>query len=320
MLVNVPDRLIRPAVQRHHVIAFLTDGRPVGASILKALRPHQWVKNALCLVPPIAAGDYAARTWGGVLVMAAAFCLVASATYLLNDMADLAADRAHPRKCRRPFASGDAPIAAGLVLAPTLLVAGAVLGGLAGGLGILIVYCVTSVAYSFWLKGRPLVDVFVLAGLYTIRLFGGGEASGHPVSLWLLGFASFLFLSLAFIKRVAELQLLATSGARDAAGRGYTVDDLPILQIFGCAATFTSTIVLSLYVQSDTASHVYGHPAMLWGCIPLLLLWQCRMWLATARGRMRDDPVVFAAGDWMTWAVFAGVVLLVAAAWLPALP
>jgi 4-hydroxybenzoate polyprenyltransferase len=170
-----------------------------------------------------------------------------------------------------------------------------------------------------WLKERPLVDVFVLAGLYTIRLFGGGEASGHPVSLWLLGFSSFLFLSLAFIKRVSELQrLLATGSGTRPKRRGYSVDDSAMLQMFGCASTFASAIVLSLYVQSDIAARAYSHPAMLWGSIPLLLFWQCRLWLSTTRGHMHDDPIVYAARDWVSWTVFACLLGLAAAALLPA--
>jgi 4-hydroxybenzoate polyprenyltransferase len=288
------------------------------------MQPYQWVKNALCLVPPVAATDFQSLTsWAGALLVAVAFCLVASAIYLVNDISDLAADRAHPRKRRRPFASGALPLAAGLVLSPLLLLAGGVLAWSAGALAPVLIYVVLSLAYNIWLKEQPLIDVFVLSALYTIRLFGGGEASGHPVSLWLLGFSSFLFLSLAFIKRVSELQAMRVAGV-GAGGRpvrrGYMVEDLAILQVCGCAATFSSAIVLALYVQSAAASLAYANPAMLFAVIPLLLFWQCRLWLSTARGYMHDDPIVYAARDWVSWAVFGSLAAAVAAALIGSVP
>jgi 4-hydroxybenzoate polyprenyltransferase len=196
-----------------------------------------------------------------------------------------------------------------------------VLGWAGGTLAALAIYVVSSLSYNIWLKQQPLVDVFVLAGLYTIRLFGGGEASGHPVSLWLLGFSSFLFLSLAFVKRTSELQRLpAADGGTMPLRRGYMVEDIVILKIFGCASTFASAIVLSLYVQSDIASRAYNHPDMLWGTVPLLLFWQCRLWLSTSRGYMHDDPIVYAARDWVSWVVFVGLVVIAGSAWLPSIP
>jgi 4-hydroxybenzoate polyprenyltransferase len=172
-----------------------------------------------------------------------------------------------------------------------------------------------------WLKEQPLVDVFMLAFLYTIRMVGGGVASGHEVSLWLLGFSSFLFLSLALVKRVSELARHAARGTQGfIARRGYMTEDAAILQMFGCAATFASAIVLSLYVQSDVAAQAYRRPDVLWGAIPLLLFWQCRLWLSTARGYMHDDPIVYAARDWVSWAVFGCLGLVVMLALLPVWP
>jgi 4-hydroxybenzoate polyprenyltransferase len=273
----------------------------------------------LCLVPPLAASDFTdSHAWAGALTIALAFCLVASGIYLLNDISDLAADRSHPRKSRRPFASGDLPVAVGVTLSSALLLTGTLMGWIGGALAPLMAYLAGSLAYTMWLKEKPLVDVFILAALYTIRLFGGGEASGHPVSLWLLGFSSFLFLSLALIKRVSELQRLeAAGGERHPKRRGYVVEDAPLLQMFGSCATFASALVLSLYVQSDIASRAYSHPAMLWGSIPLLLFWQCRLWLATARGHMHDDPIIYAARDPVSWMVLACLVGVAGAACLP---
>jgi 4-hydroxybenzoate polyprenyltransferase/phosphoserine phosphatase len=324
LLANPSRAVLRRARSEHRVAAVLDDGGEALHAALRAMRPYQWVKNALCLVPPVAATDFQSLTsWAGALLVAVAFCLVASAIYLVNDISDLAADRAHPRKRRRPFASGALPLAAGLVLSPLLLLAGGVLAWSAGALAPVLIYVVLSLAYNIWLKEQPLIDVFVLSALYTIRLFGGGEASGHPVSLWLLGFSSFLFLSLAFIKRVSELQAMRVAGV-GAGGRpvrrGYMVEDLAILQVCGCAATFSSAIVLALYVQSAAASLAYANPAMLFAVIPLLLFWQCRLWLSTARGYMHDDPIVYAARDWVSWAVFGSLAAAVAAALIGSVP
>ncbi|HUD61973.1 MAG TPA: UbiA family prenyltransferase, partial [Acetobacteraceae bacterium] len=258
------------------------------------------------------------EAWRHSLAIMAAFCATASAIYLLNDLSDLAADRAHPRKRLRPFASGALPLVTGFAMVPALFLIGAWLGVASGAWFALALYAVMSIAYTVRLKEQPLIDVFILAALYTIRLFAGGEASGHPVSMWLLGFSSFLFLSLALVKRVSELYRLQTTALEKTERRGYSVQDLAMLQMFGSAATFASVVVLSLYVQSDTALLAYKRPWMLWGVIPLLLFWQCRLWLSTSRGYMNDDPIVYAARDWVSWLVFAGVAAVAVAAWLPA--
>jgi 4-hydroxybenzoate polyprenyltransferase len=174
---------------------------------------------------------------------------------------------------------------------------------------IIVIYTLLSSTYSAKLKEFPLVDVFILASLYTIRVLAGGLAGGHPVSLWLLGFSCFLFLSLGFVKRVAELQPLLDQGKRYAARRGYEAGDVGILCTMGVAASFASGLIMVLYVQSVTASGLYSNPLVLWAIVPLLLFWQCRLWLSTARGYMHDDPIVYAARDWVSWLV--GIMLVV---------
>ncbi len=318
LVVNAPASVSRSAARRHRVVAAIDDGASRMRAVLSALRPYQWVKNLITLVPLLAAGDVANFAgWRHSLAIMAAFCATASAVYVLNDLSDLAADRAHPRKRQRPFASGALSLATGLAMVPVLLLIGAWLGVASGAWFALASYAALSLAYSMRLKEMPLIDVFILAALYTIRLFGGGEASGHSVSMWLLGFSSFLFLSLALVKRVSELHRLQLAAQRRTERRDYTIEDLAVLQMFGCAASFASAVVLSLYVQSDTALRAYARPWMLWGVIPLLLFWQCRLWLSTSRGYMDDDPIAYAARDWVSWLVFAGVVGVVAAAWLP---
>src|SRR5579862_3469535 len=282
--------------------------------LLRAMRPHQWVKNLLVFVPLVAAraiGDLAG--WGEAVAMFVAFCCTASGIYLINDLLDLAADRRHPNKCRRPFASGALPLQIGLVAAPLLMLAGLGLSAAVGAWPFLLVYALTSCVYSLWLKSHALVDVFLLAALYGMRLMAGGIATGYHVSLWLLAFSSFLFLGLAMVKRVAELMTLPPGSLHAAAGRGYRAEDRQMMQLMGVAASFVASLVLALYVQNELVSALDRRPTFSWIIVPLVLFWQCRVWLATSRGEMNDDPIVFAARDWVSWVVAAccfGVLLL----------
>ena len=315
---NSGTAVARSVLKRYPKAVVLGQRRGSIVPLIRALRPHQWVKNLFVLVPLFTSGAFGdLGAWVRSLEAMAAFCAVASAIYLLNDLSDLAADRAHPRKRLRPFASGDLRISAGLAAVPFLALLGAGLAALSGAALAIALYSAMSLAYTMRLKEQPLVDVFILAGLYTLRLFGGGEASGHMVSLWLLGFSSFVFLALALVKRVSELLRIQSANVRRIARRGYEVQDLFILQAFGSAATFASAVVLSLYIQSNTAETIYRRPAMLWALVPLFLFWQCRLWLSTARGYMHDDPIVYAARDWVSWIVFACVVLVALAAQVP---
>lgn len=278
------------------------------ATFIRALRPHQWSKNLLVFVPLLAAGTLADGSgWLSALVMFAAFCCAASGIYLVNDLTDLAADRRHPRKRRRPFASGDLSVVYGVVAAPLLIAAGAMLALRCSGSAAAIVglYALLSLLYSLELKEKPLVDVFGLAALYSIRLFGGGIASNHPVSLWLMMFSSFLFLSLACTKRDAEM---ISGRERRLRRRGYRAGDRRMLEMMGVGASFVSSLVLGLYIQSDGNAGQWSHPQWLWATIPLLLFWLCRLWLATTRGYMLDDPIVYASRDWVS----RGVVVLLA--------
>lgn len=321
IVVAAPKRVSAAAAAEAPVMHAMGRQDSVVRGLIRALRPYQWVKNLLVFVPLICAAVFdRLGGWTAALECFVGFCAIASAIYLINDISDLASDRAHPRKSRRPFARGAVPISLGLALVPVLLGIGFALAWDSDAARDLALYAGFSLAYNLKLKEMPLVDVFVLAALYTVRLFAGGEASGYPVSLWLLGFSSFMFLSLAFIKRVSELQLVQKEQRRVNGRRGYMTQDLSALEMMGYASSFTSAVVLTLYVQSDTASRYYAHAKLLWGIVPLMLFWQCRLWLSTARGYMHDDPIVYAARDWVSWVVFAALVLLVACAWyLPVL-
>jgi 4-hydroxybenzoate polyprenyltransferase len=309
VLVNASSHVQHAASQHSRIERIIARARPIGPRLLtRALRPHQWSKNTLCLIPMLASGSIEPRAWLAAVGTMVAFSATASAIYVLNDMSDLDADRAHPRKIRRPFASGDLPVAWGVVLAPVLLLLGAMFGWASGVIPVLVTYATLSMAYTLWLKELPLVDVFVLAALYTLRVVAGGAATEHFVSLWLLGFSGFLFLSLALIKRASELQRLHLANKTRTVRRGYMVEDLAFLQQIGCASAFASAIVLSLYVQSEAATRIYRLPEALWCAVPLLLFWQCRLWLATSRGYMHDDPIVYASKDLASWITLAGLI------------
>ena len=277
-------------------------------SIIKAMRPYQWVKNLLVFVPIITAGAFfEIQAWRKALLMFIAFSLTASGAYLMNGVIDVTADRQHPRKRKRPFASGDLSLTTGLLLTPLLLGAGLAFGLAAGGALYILVYAAMTFLYSLTLKHYPLIDLFALSSLYSVRLFAGGEVSSHEVSFWLLGFSSFLFLSLAGVKRVAELR------STKKASRGYEAGDRDLLQIIGVGSSLVSANLLALYVQSDTVAKHYANPRILWATVPLLLLWQCRLWLSTTREYMLDDPIVYAAKDWVSWLIGLALALVLAA-------
>lgn len=316
VLVNVRKDVAAKVARIVPVERRFDDSRPKLKALLSAFRPHQWSKNLLVAVPVLTGAHNLldAAVWTKAAAAFAAFSLVASALYVVNDILDIAADRAHPKKRHRPFASGALSVPTGLAAAFGLLLAGGVLGAAFGILPPLTLYGLAAAAYSFMLKEQPLVDVFTLAALYTLRLFAGGLATGYHVSLWLLGFSGFFFLGLAFLKRVEEMVSLARRGGTAAARRGYKPQDKDILQLFGCCSAFISALVLVLYVESATAVANYSRPELMWGAVPLILFWQCRLWLSTARGYMHEDPIVYAARDWVSWIVGGCLVLLIVSA------
>lgn len=266
----------------------------------RVLRIHQWLKNVLLFVPLIAAHQVTDPAALATLALAfIAFSLGASGVYVLNDMLDLESDRQHPTKRNRPFASGAVPIKYGTLLAPLCVMSGL---GLAAAVNApffawMVIYLLLTTLYSFKLKRYVLVDCFALAGLYTLRIVAGAAAVSILLSFWLLAFAIFLFLSLAFVKRYAELQVQAAHGRAGAHGRGYTVADAPLVQLLGIGAGYASVVVLALYLQGETVLTLYPAPLFLWGAIPLMLFWVSWVWLKAHRGEMHEDPIVFAVRD-----------------------
>lgn len=275
------------------------EGGDFGAWIA-ALRLHQWLKNLLVFLPLLASHRFlepAALTKAAMAFLA--FGLCASGVYVLNDLLDMSADRAHPRKRFRPFAAGRLPLLQGLIAAPLLALCGFAIALWCAPLFalVLLAYYATTLAYSLRLKRIPMLDVVVLSGLYSVRIIGGAAAISSGLSFWLLAFSMFLFLSLAILKRYIELLTILDKGDRRASGRGYDVDDLPLLQSLGGASGYIAVMVLALYINSPESLALYSRPQMLWLLCPLLLYWVSRVWIVAHRGAMDDDPVVFAATD-----------------------
>jgi len=311
VVVDRTGGLIRRAASVAPIEASFSTHQTAWPALVRALRPHQWLKNLLVFVPIFTAHALGeGKSWLMAALTFVAFCATASAIYLVNDAVDVQADRRHPRKSRRPFASGDLPFGVGLGASALLLGLGLGVGAAAGVALVVAAYAAMSLAYSAKLKEMPLADVFMLAALYTIRLFGGGVATGHELSLWLLAYSGFLFLGLAMLKRVTELRAEGANDSGASGRRGYTPADAQILQIFGCASSFCSSLVLALFVQREATAAQYASPILLWATVPLMLFWQCRLWLSTARGYMHDDPIVYAARDWVSWTVGATVLAL----------
>lgn len=286
---------------------------------VKALRLHQWLKNALVFVPLVLAHKiFEIDALAMAAVAFVAFGLAASSVYVLNDLADLAEDRRHPTKRRRPFAAGDIPLLHGLVMVPALLAAAFALSLALLPLafsGVLVVYLAATVAYSFYLKRTMLFDVLTLAGLYTLRIVAGSAALAIPRSFWLLAFSVFLFFSLALVKRYVELRDMGETAKSGERGRGYRGVDLETLSQFGITSGMLAVLVLALYIDSGASKALYRTPELIWLLCPLMLYLVCRFWILARRGEMHEDPIVFAIRDWRSQLIVAaGAVLLLAAA------
>jgi len=271
-------------------------------TLFKALRIHQWAKNALIFVPLLASHQLLQldKIADGLLAFIT-FGLCASSVYLLNDLLDVQDDRHHQTKCNRPFASGTLSIKTGVILFPFLLISsfvGAYFWLPVNFLFALIIYYALTVLYSFSLKRMVIIDVIVLALLYTMRMIAGTFALEVELTFWMLAFSMFIFLSLALVKRYTELSEARSAGNPEKArGRGYYPDDLEMISSLGAAAGYISVMVLALYIQDEATISLYKQPQFIWLACPILLFWISRIWLLAHRGQMHDDPVVFAIKD-----------------------
>lgn len=307
-LLVKPSRSLLALASVNGNVAHVFSEAPISIkTILRALRVHQWTKNVLLVVPLLSAHLVLdSQAWTGAFVAFLAFSLVASATYLVNDLVDLQSDRVHPKKRFRPLASGRLPIPVGIMMGALLGVLGLTLAQVllpAGFVAYLGIYTALTLAYSLDLKRRLLVDVLTLAVLYTLRILAGGAAIGVLVSEWLLMFSLFIFLSLAFLKRAIELH--GAVGGKRVSGRGYSPVDLETVRTIGVSSGLISVLILSLYINSPAVSQLYRSPQMLWFICPLLIYWISRIWFLAARSEIHHDPVVFALLDWRSYIVGA---------------
>jgi 4-hydroxybenzoate polyprenyltransferase len=287
-------------------------------AIRRSLRLHQWVKNALVFIPLILGGEVLDPTaWLHAAIGFVAIGLLASATYIVNDLWDLADDRQHWSKKRRPLASGELSIAFGFGLVGVASVGAFALGTAvgAGAAAVLALYLALSLAYSFRLKREPIIDVLVLATLLTMRLALGVVVVGAALSPWLTVFSMFIFLSLSLAKRHTEIARMAEHGRERTLGRGYRASDAPLVLAIGISTMMATVLVLVIYVIDDAfPTGFYRHPDMLWGFPVIIFLFLARIWLLCHRGELHDDPVAFALKDRTSLLHGAAVVALFAAA------
>lgn len=325
VLVNVSPVVRRTAAATSEVVREFSAKPQYLMKLLKAMRPHQWLKNLLLFLPLILShqiGD--PQLLVQTLLGFVAFSFCASSVYLLNDLLDLSSDRQHPNKRLRPFAAGELPIWHGVIAMLALLVMAIAIAAMLPKffIWVLGIYYVSTMAYSLWLKRASLIDGLVLAGLYTLRLIAGAAAISVAPTFWLLAFSIFLFLSLALIKRYSELQLLHADGQEHLVGRAYKSVDTETLAQLGSSSGYLAVLVLALYINSDKVADMYARPEALWILCPIMLYWISRMWLLTRRGVMHDDPVVFTIRDIRTWwlALFALIAYGTATYWLQVRP
>jgi 4-hydroxybenzoate polyprenyltransferase/phosphoserine phosphatase len=314
--VGPSARLARMLKATNSNAEYWPEPRPSPMTWLSLLRVHQFVKNVLVFVPLVTAHKFEPAAMVTATIAAIAFCLCASAVYVLNDLVDLNADRVHPVKRHRPLASGAISAGHGVLAIPMLL-------GLAGALavavswsflGVLSIYFVLSTAYTLILKRKMLVDVIVLAMLYAVRVIGGAVAIDVVVSEWLFAFSLFIFAALALIKRYVELAMRLDADLPDPSNRNYRSSDLSIVGTLAAAAGFNAVTIFALYISSDAIHRLYARPQILWLICPILMYWIARMLLLAHRRLVIDDPIAFALRDWnsVVAAICMAVVLIAA--------
>jgi 4-hydroxybenzoate polyprenyltransferase len=289
----------------------------LAADYLKPLRLQHWLKNLLVFVPLFAAHRFDEIGLLGKLAVAfLSFGCFASAGYLINDLLDLASDRHHPAKRLRPFAAGDLPLGYAFAMIPALAVLGlaSALTVSAPFVEVVLSYFALSLTYSLRLKRIVVLDVIVLAGLYSMRILAGAAAVAIWPSEWLLAFSTFFFFSLALVKRYSELVIMREIDGDHARARSYELDDAELLAAMGVASGFLSVLVLALYINSEEAQALYLRYEWIWFLCPLLLYWIGRVWLIAHRGQMPDDPLVFATRDRTSYILILLMLALVALA------
>lgn len=317
-LVHPTPRLLRRVGKVTTVGRVFISTEKKWTALLRSLRPHHWFKNILLFVPLITSHRInEPELLSRAFIAFVSFSLCASCSYIINDLLDLPADLQHPRKKLRPFASGSLSLRIGVLLSLVLFVAGFTLSIAILHVTftlILALYILLTITYSLFLKEIAILDVLVLAGLYAIRILAGGVVVDVYITTWLVGFAIFIFLSLAFVKRYTELLLMQSEGRNALEGRGYIVRDIEIIQVVGPVSGYLSVLVLALYINSREVVLLYQHPWVLWFLGPCFLYWITRIWLIAHRGQMHDDPLIFAIKDKASYVLGILVIAILMAA------
>ena len=302
-LVTSDRSTITQAKQISSVESFIPSDRAGLTTFLRMIRVHQWLKNLLILVPLLAAHKLTSVGSVGIAALGfLAFSFCASSVYVLNDLLDLESDRQHVRKRNRPIAAGTIGVDQALIVGLLLLITATLLALRVSALFALTlgIYFAMTLAYSLRLKRQVIVDVMLLAALYTIRIVAGAVATAVVPSFWLLALSMFLFLSLAVVKRYSEMLVTLSQEKKYAAGRGYSVADMPVLLSLGVSAGIAAIVVLALYINDPSTGKLYPATIWLWPVPTLMLYWISRVWMKAHRGEMHDDPVLFAMRDWQS--------------------
>jgi len=319
---NIKERTIADSKANYKSTSFQISQQPGYFRILtRALRISQWVKNLLIFLPFLLAHKILHWPNAKTLISAClSLCFCTSAMYIVNDIADIKADRRHPVKRYRPIANGDLRISSGIRLSLGSLVMSLVIAGFflkPTFLIIPVLYCICSLLYSFKMKKLLLADILTLATLYTLRIYAGGFVLDIPISNWLLAFSLCFFMSLALLKRYSELHQVGSYLNSCNNNRYYKREDRNVVQIMGVGMGLLSVLVLVLYLQNKHVTVHYSHPGWLWFIVPLLLYWISRIWFLAERGIVKDDPVVFSVTDRTSYLVGAAAVSIFAlSSWL----
>jgi 4-hydroxybenzoate polyprenyltransferase len=314
VVVHASESTLANARKAGVVVQVFPKPKPTLKTWLRAVRLHQWVKNVLVFIPLLTSHRLRdLEAIKNVSLLFLAFSTCASAIYIINDLLDLPSDRAHATKSNRPFASGALSIPAGFLLC---FLCAAISVALALYLPpsaqfVLACYFVLTSLYSVWLKRKLILDVLVLASLYTIRIFAGGAATHIKISGWLITFSLFFFLSLAICKRSSELMNLMKANKTRTSGRFYETGDLEPLNICGISSGMLACLIILLYESSQQAQLLYATPQLLFLLCPLLFYWLSRLWVLTFRGALKEDPILFAVRDRVSYAVSFAMAVIV---------
>lgn len=281
---------------------------------IRALRIYQWAKNMLLFLALFMSHRILeTQLLKQTIIAFLSFSLCASAVYILNDLFDLESDRKHPSKKKRPLASGQISVVSGKLAIPILLLASFLWSIMFLPMTFtiaLIIYLTITTSYTLYLKEKLFIDVIVLGALYSLRVLAGGLSTGIEVSSWLLGFSWFFFLSLAFMKRYTDLLLIKNTNQEELFGRGYSIINLSIVQKIGIISGVVSLLILALYINSEQVMILYKNPFLIWLALPIIFYWLLHMWMVAHRGKMSDDPIIYAFKDKSSYIAFLIIIII----------